>query len=49
MNKKAIGIFDSGVGGLTVFKEIRSKLPNENVIYLGDTKIFHMGINKKKK
>ena len=47
MNSKAIGIFDSGVGGLTVFKEIRSKLPNENVIYLGDTKNFPYG-NKPK-
>ena len=47
MNKKAIGIFDSGVGGLTVFKEIRLKLPNENVIYLGDTKNFPYG-NKQK-
>lgn len=33
----AIGVFDSGVGGLTVLKEIGSLLPNENVIYLGDT------------
>ena len=33
----AIGVFDSGVGGLTVLKEIVSLLPNENVIYLGDT------------
>ena len=32
MNKGAIGIFDSGVGGLTVFSEIRKKLPNENII-----------------
>lgn len=32
-----IGIFDSGVGGLTVFKEIRNALPLENIIYLGDT------------
>ena len=47
MNKKAIGIFDSGVGGLTVYKEIRLKLPNENVIYLGDTKNFPYG-NKPK-
>ena len=37
MNNKAIGIFDSGVGGLTVLKEIRKSLPNENIIYLGDT------------
>lgn len=47
MNKKAIGIFDSGVGGLTVFEEIRKELPNENVIYLGDTKNFPYG-NKTK-
>lgn len=33
----AIGVFDSGVGGLTVLKEIVSLLPSENVIYLGDT------------
>lgn len=32
-----IGIFDSGIGGLTVVKEIRKRLPNENIIYLGDT------------
>ena len=33
----AIGVFDSGVGGLTVLKEIISLLPNENIVYLGDT------------
>lgn len=32
-----IGIFDSGVGGLTVLKAIRKLLPNENLVYLGDT------------
>lgn len=32
-----IGIFDSGVGGLTVLNAIRSELPNENLVYLGDT------------
>lgn len=37
MNKKPIGIFDSGVGGLTVVKEIMRLLPNEDLIYLGDT------------
>lgn len=47
MNSKPIGIFDSGVGGLTVFTEIRKILPNENIIYLGDTKNFPYG-NKKK-
>ena len=43
MNNKAIGIFDSGVGGLTVLAEIRKTLPNENIIYLGDTKNFPYG------
>ncbi|MDD3804459.1 MAG: glutamate racemase [bacterium] len=34
---KPIGIFDSGVGGLTVLKEVLKQLPNENIIYFGDT------------
>lgn len=33
----AIGILDSGVGGLTVLKEVRRLLPGEDVIYIGDT------------
>ncbi|MGF1569297.1 MAG: glutamate racemase [Nodosilinea sp.] len=33
----AIGIFDSGVGGLTVLREIYRQLPNESVLYFGDT------------
>ena len=37
MNKKAIGVFDSGIGGLTVYKALKDKMPNEKVIYLGDT------------
>ena len=32
-----IGVFDSGVGGLTVLKAIRAALPSENLVYLGDT------------
>ncbi len=32
-----IGIFDSGLGGLTVVKEVASLLPHENIIYVGDT------------
>ncbi len=35
--KNPIGIFDSGVGGLTVFKAIRERLPAEDIIYFGDT------------
>ena len=34
---KSIGIFDSGIGGLTVLKEINKVLPKETTIYLGDT------------
>jgi len=34
---KPIGVFDSGVGGLTVVKGIRKYLPNEDIIYFGDT------------
>lgn len=37
MEKRPIGIFDSGVGGLTVFKEIRKQFPNEDIVYFGDT------------
>ena len=33
----AIGVFDSGMGGLTVLGALRSALPQENFIYLGDT------------
>ena len=33
---RAIGVFDSGVGGLTVLREIIRRLPNESTIYLGD-------------
>jgi len=32
-----IGVFDSGIGGLTVVREIRQMLPGENIIYVGDT------------
>ena len=34
---KPIGVFDSGVGGLTVLKALREELPNEDLLYLGDT------------
>lgn len=35
--EKAIGVFDSGLGGLTAVKELSALMPNENIIYLGDT------------
>ena len=37
MKKQPIGVFDSGVGGLTILRALRKKLPHENVIYFGDT------------
>lgn len=37
MENKAIGVFDSGMGGLTVLKALAELLPNEDYIYLGDT------------
>lgn len=36
-NDMPIGFFDSGVGGLTVLKEVKKLMPNENFIYFGDT------------
>ena len=41
---KPIGVFDSGIGGLTVLKEILKVLPNESTIYLGDTARVPYGI-----
>lgn len=37
MSNAPIGIFDSGVGGLTVAREVRAQLPHESIIYIGDT------------
>lgn len=37
MNTRPIGIFDSGVGGTSIWKEIHALLPNENTIYLADS------------
>lgn len=35
--RRPIGVFDSGVGGLTVVRALRSELPGEDIVYLGDT------------
>ena len=43
MSDQAIGIFDSGIGGLTVCKAIHDLLPEENIIYFGDTARFPYG------
>lgn len=44
MNDRPIGIFDSGIGGLTVLKEIFKELPLERTVYLGDTARVPYGI-----
>ncbi|WP_299337371.1 glutamate racemase [uncultured Psychroserpens sp.] len=38
MSTQSIGIFDSGIGGTSIFKEIHAQLPNEHTIYLADSK-----------
>lgn len=47
MDNRPIGMFDSGVGGMTVFKELISILPYEDVIYIGDTASFPYGSKSK--
>jgi glutamate racemase len=37
VDPRPIGIFDSGVGGLTVLREVKRRLPRESTVYLGDT------------
>ena len=37
MDNRPIGIFDSGIGGLTVFNAVKKTLPKEDIVYLGDT------------
>lgn len=46
-DKRAIGIFDSGLGGLTVVREIIKLLPNEDIVYLGDTARVPYGTRSK--
>lgn len=47
MSIQPIGIFDSGVGGTSIFKEIKALLPNENTIYLADSKNAPYGTKSK--
>lgn len=49
MDNRPIGMFDSGVGGMTVLKEIIKELPNEDIIYIGDTANFPYGSKTKGK
>ncbi len=44
---KAIGVFDSGVGGLTVARELIKQLPSEDIVYFGDTARVPYGIKSR--
>jgi glutamate racemase len=46
-HRRPIGVFDSGIGGLTVAKSLFEILPNENIIYLGDTARLPYGTKSK--
>ena len=48
MRNSPIGIFDSGIGGLTVAHALKEKLPNESIIYFGDTEHLPYGENRMK-
>jgi len=47
MDSRPIGVFDSGIGGLTVVKEIMEQLPNESIVYFGDTARVPYGTKSK--
>lgn len=47
MNHDAIGVFDSGIGGLTAVKELNRLLPHENIVYFGDTARIPYGTRSK--
>ena len=46
-NSKPIGVFDSGVGGLTVVRALMERLPNENIVYFGDTARVPYGVKSR--
>lgn len=47
MDNRPIGVFDSGIGGLTVLKEIVEQLPGEDIVYFGDTARIPYGTRSK--
>ena len=49
MSKNPIGLFDSGVGGTSIWKEVHHLLPHENTIYLADSKNAPYGLKGKDK
>lgn len=46
-NNNPIGLFDSGIGGTSIWKEIHQLLPHENTIYLADSKNAPYGLKSK--
>lgn len=48
MDKRPIGVFDSGLGGLTVVKAMKKLLPNESILYFGDTARLPYGVKSRK-
>jgi len=46
-HRQPIGVFDSGLGGLTVVREIRRQFPNESIVYFGDLARLPYGIKSK--
>jgi glutamate racemase len=41
-DNRAVGVFDSGLGGLTAVRELTRLLPQEEIVYFGDTAACHM-------
>lgn len=47
IRQRSIGVFDSGVGGLTVVRALMERLPNENILYFGDTARVPYGVKSR--
>ncbi len=47
MDNRPIGVFDSGIGGLTVVKALKALLPHESILYFGDTARLPYGVKSK--
>ena len=47
MDNRPIGVFDSGLGGLTVVKELKKILPGESIVYFGDIARLPYGVKSK--
>ena len=47
MENRPIGVFDSGLGGLTVVKALKEILPNESILYFGDTARLPYGVKSR--